>query len=310
MLMVLWGNKFMNVTLRQLRVFEAVGRLKNYTRAAEELHLSQPAVSMQIKQLESNIGLALFDQVGKKIFLTAAGHEMYQTSRIIDNQLNEAEQVLEDMKGLRHGRLIIAVASTANYFAPKLYAAFKDEYAAITLNLDVTNREGLLMHLESNDSDMVIMGLPPKEIEVEAEAFMENPLVVIASPDHPLALDKNISMERLQEETFIMREPGSGTRIAMERFFAEQGADLATGMEMSSNEAIKQAVQASLGLGIVSLHTLEMELEMKRLVVLDVEAFPILRHWYIVHRKGKRLSPLAQAFKEFVLENARNLLQH
>ncbi|MCK4743129.1 MAG: LysR family transcriptional regulator [Sulfuriflexus sp.] len=299
----------MHVTLRQLRVFEAVGRLKNYTRAAEELHLSQPAVSMQIKQLESNVGIALFDQVGKKISLTAAGHEMYQTSRIIENQLNETEQVLEDMKGFRHGRLIIAVASTANYFAPKLYAAFKSKYSAVTLNLDVTNREGLLAHLESNDSDMVIMGLPPKGIEVEAQAFMDNPLVVIASPSHPLATRKNISMERLQEETFIMREPGSGTRIAMERFFAEQGADLATGMEMSSNEAIKQAVQAGLGLGIVSLHTLEMELETKRLEVLDVEAFPILRHWYIVHRKGKRLSPLAKAFQQFILDNAANLLE-
>ena len=299
----------MNVTLRQLRVFEAVGRLKNFTRAAEELHLSQPAVSMQIKQLESNLGLALFDQVGKKISLTQAGHEMYQTSRVIDNQLNETKQVLEDMKGLRHGGLAIAVASTANYFAPKLYAAFKDKYSAVTLNLDVTNRAGLLAHLESNDSDMVIMGLPPEGVEVESEAFMDNPLVVIASPTHPLAMSKNISMERLQEETFIMREPGSGTRIAMERFFAEQGANLATGMEMSSNEAIKQAVQAGLGLGIVSLHTLEMEIETERLVVLDVEAFPILRHWYVVHRKGKRLSPLAQAFKKFVLDEAENLLE-
>ncbi len=299
----------MNLTLRQLRVFEAVGRLKNFTRAAEELHLSQPAVSMQIKQLESNVGLALFDQVGKKISLTAAGHEMYQMSRIIDNQLNETEQILEDMKGFRHGRLIIAVASTANYFAPKLYAAFKREYAAITLNLDVTNREGLLAHLESNDLDMVIMGLPPKELDVEAQAFLDNPLVVIAPPGHPLAAQERINMERLQEETFIMREPGSGTRIAMERFFAEQGAELTTGMEMSSNEAIKQAVQAGLGLGIVSLHTLEMEIDSNRLVVLDVDAFPILRHWYIVHRKGKRLSPLAQAFKEFILGNTKNLLQ-
>lgn len=307
--MVLWANKQMNVTLRQLRVFEAVGRLKNFTRAAEELHLSQPAVSMQIKQLELNIGLPLFEQMGKKIFLTEAGHEMYRTSRIIDSQLYETEQVLVDMKGFRHGRLMIAVASTANYFAPKLYAAFKNKYAAVTLNLDVTNRAGLLAHLELNDVDMVIMGLPPDGIEVEAQAFMDNPLVVMASPEHPLANSKNISMERLQEETFIMREPGSGTRIAMERFFAQQGANLTMDMEMSSNEAIKQAVQAGLGLGIVSLHTLEMELEMQRLVVLDVEAFPILRHWYIVHRKGKRLSPLAQAFKEFVLTEASSLLQ-
>ena len=178
------------------------------------------------------------------------------------------------------------------------------------MNLDVTNREGLISHLGANDSDMVIMGLPPESLDLEAEAFMENPLVVIAPLEHPMAKERGISIQRLQEETFIMREPGSGTRIAMERFFAEQGAHLATGMEMSSNEAIKQAVQAGLGLGIVSLHTLELELEMKRLVVLDVESFPILRHWYIVQRKGKRLSPVAQEFKEFVLKESGKILQY
>jgi DNA-binding transcriptional LysR family regulator len=298
-----------NVTLRQLRVFEAVGRLKSYTRAAEELHLSQPGVSMQIKQLEGNLGVALFEQLGKKIFLTEAGHELYQASRIVDNQLDETEQILEDIKGVRRGRLMIAVASTANYFAPRLLAAFSARHKAVTVNLDVTNREGLISHLEANDSDMVIMGLPPESLDLEAEAFMDNPLVVIAPPEHPMVEEKGISIQRLQDETFIMREPGSGTRIAMERFFAEQGARLTTAMEMSSNEAIKQAVQAGLGLGIVSLHTLELELEMQRLVVLDVESFPILRHWYIVQRKGKRLSPVAQAFKDFVLKESGNILR-
>ena len=298
----------MNVTLRQLRVFESVGRNKSYTRAAEELHLSQPGVSMQIKQLEENVGTALFEQVGKKIFLTEAGHEMYQASRIIDSQLDETEQILEDIKGVRRGRLVIAVASTANYFAPRLFAAFNKRYEAVTLSLDVTNRAGLLEHLDVNDTDLVIMGLPPEGKELEAVPFLENPLVVIAAPDHPLAGQKNIPLEALQQETFIMREPGSGTRIAMERFFSERGASLSTGMEMSSNEAIKQAVQAGLGLGIVSLHTLEMELETDRLVVLDVEHFPILRHWYLVHRKGKRLSPVSQAFRRFVEEEASELL--
>lgn len=300
----------MNVTLRQLRVFEAVGRLKSYTRAAEELYLSQPGVSMQIKQLESNLGVALFEQLGKKIFLTEAGHELYQASRIVDRQLDETEQILEDLKGVRRGRLMIAVASTANYFAPRLLAVFSARHEAVTVNLDVTNREGLISHLEANDSDMVIMGLPPQKLELEAEAFMDNPLVVIAPPDHALVGKKAITIQRLQEETFIMREPGSGTRIAMERFFAEKSAQLTTAMEMSSNEAIKQAVQAGLGLGIVSLHTLELELEMQRLVVLDVESFPILRHWYIVQRKGKRLSPVARAFKDFVLKESGKILQY
>lgn len=300
----------MNITLRQLKVFEAVGRLKSYTRAAEELHLSQPAVSMQIKQMEENLGMELFEQLGKKIFLTGAGHEMYLTSRQVSVLLDEAEQVLEDIKGVRSGRLMIAVASTANYFAPRLLAAFNARHEGVTVSLDVTNREGLISHLEVNDTDMVIMGLPPENLELEAEAFMDNPLVVIAPPGHPLEREKNIPMQRLQEETFIMREQGSGTRIAMERFFAGQGAHLTTGMEMSSNEAIKQAVQAGLGLGIVSMHTLELELEMKRLVVLDVGSFPILRHWYIVQRKGKRLSPVARAFKDFVLEESAKILEY
>lgn len=298
----------MNVTIRQLRVFEAVGRLKSYTRASEELHLSQPGVSMQIKQLEENLGIDLFEQVGKKIFLTEAGHEMYQASRIIENQLNEVEQILEDIKGVRRGRLVIAVASTANYFAPRLFAAFNKRYESVSVSLDVTNRAGLLEHLAANDTDMVIMGLPPEGKDLEAVPFLKNPLVVIASPEHALAGRKNIRLDALQEENFIMREPGSGTRIAMERFFAEQGATLSMGMEMSSNEAIKQAVQAGLGLGIVSLHTLEMELETRRLVVLDVEHFPIMRNWYLVHRKGKRLSPVAQGFREFIEEDAARLL--
>lgn len=299
----------MNITLRQLQVFEAVGRLKSYTRAAEELHLSQPAVSMQIKQMENNIGITLFEQVGKKIFLTEAGHEMYQAARQVDVRLEETEQVLEDLKGVRRGRLAIAVASTANYFAPRLFAAFNKKFESVTLSLDVTNRAGLLEHLQNNDTDLVIMGLPPEGKELEAVSFMENPLVVIASSEHAMAGQKKIPLAALQEENFIMREPGSGTRIAMERFFSERGAEISTGMEMSSNEAIKQAVQAGLGLGIVSMHTLEMELETNRLVVLDVEHFPIMRHWYLVHHKGKRLSPVAQSFRHFVEEEAAALLK-
>ncbi|HHM05668.1 MAG TPA: LysR family transcriptional regulator [Gammaproteobacteria bacterium] len=292
----------MNITLRQLKVFEAVARNTSFTRAAEELHLTQPAVSMQVKQLEEHVGLALFEQLGKKIFLTSAGQEMYYYSRAIAQQLEEAERVLDEMKGVRGGRLAVAVASTANHFATRLLATFSRRYDNPTISLDVTNRKGLLRHLEANDIDMVIMGRPPRELDLAAESFTENPLVVIAPTDHPLAGSAQIPFDRLQNETFVIREPGSGTRVAMERFFREQGVALSTGMEMSSNEAIKQAVEAGLGLGIVSEHTLELELETHRLVILDVEHFPILRHWYVVHRKGKRLSPVAQVFKEFVLK--------
>jgi len=298
----------MNVTIRQLQVFEAVARHLSFTQASQELHLTQPAVSMQIKQLEGNIGLPLFEQIGKQVYLTQAGQEMYHYSRSVAQQLDEADAIFEDLKGLHRGRLVIAVASTANYFAPTLLAAFTSEHKDVTVSLDVTNREGLLGHLENNDTDMVIMGRPPDGMDLEADSFMNNPLVVIAPVDHPLVGKRKIPMETLQKETFIMREQGSGTRIAMERFFTEQRAQLTTGMEMSSNEAIKQAVQAGLGLGIVSMHTLELELEMKRLAVLDVQSFPILRHWYIVHLKGKRLSPVASSFKEFVINHVRKML--
>jgi len=299
----------MNITIRQLTVLEAVARNLSYTKAAEELHLTQPAVSMQIKQIEESIGLPLFEQIGKKVYLTEAGREMHNYSRNIQQQLSEVETILENLKGLRRGRLNIAVASTANYFAPKLIAAFNELHDSITVNLDVTNRKGLLRHLEQNDSDLVIMGAPPKTMDLAAESFMDNPLVVIASPNHPLKDERNISIQTLTRETFIVREVGSGTRNATERFFAEHGAEMSASMNMSSNEAIKQAVQAGLGLGIVSMHTLEQELALNRLVVLDVESFPILRHWYIVHRKGKRLSPVASAFKDFVVKSAKQFVE-
>lgn len=294
----------MHVTLRQLKVFEAVARHLNYTQAAQELHLTQPAVSMQIKQLEESVGLPLFEQMGKQTYLTEAGREMYHYCRTISQQLSEAEEVFEQLKGVKRGHLDISVASTANYFATRLLASFISHYPEVSFSLDVTNRATLLRQLEQNDKDMVIMGKPPEERGLETEAFMENPLVVIASPDHPLARQSRIPLKRLEEEAFVVRESGSGTFIAMERFFTQHGIKLKTGMEMTSNEAIKQAVEAGLGLGIVSIHTLELELETGRLVVLEMADFPILRHWYVVQRRGKRLSPVAQAFKDFVLSEA------
>ncbi|MGD8784643.1 MAG: LysR family transcriptional regulator [Thioalkalispiraceae bacterium] len=297
----------MNVTFRQLKVFEAVARHLSFTQAAQELHLTQPAVSMQIKQLEEAAGLPLFEQLGKKVYLTEAGNEMYHYCRNIASQLSEVEEVLEQLKGVRRGHLDISVASTANYFATRLLAAFVHEFPDVTFSLDVSNRETLLRQLELNEKDLVIMGRPPAEMNLDTDVFMENPLVVIASPSHPLAGKKNLSLAELENESFVVRERGSGTRIAMQRFFTERGIELKTGMEMTSNEAIKQAVEAGLGLGIVSVHTLALELETKRLVILDVKEFPILRHWYLVHRHGKRLSPVAEAFRQYVLENADNL---
>lgn len=296
----------MHVTMRQLQVFEAVARMESFTRAAEELHLSQPAVSMQISQLERQVGLPLFEQMGKRIFLTGAGHEIRHYARQILGLVAEATKVVDDMKGLRHGILDISVATTANDFAARLIAAFSGAHVELQYRLDVTNRETLLRQLEANEKDLVIMGRPPQGSDLEATPFMENPLVVIAAPGHSLAALKQIPLSRLVEETFVLRERASGTRTAIERFFSAQGIVLTSSMEMTSNEAIKQAVRAGLGLGIVSLHTVPLELETGRLRVLDVQDFPILRHWYVVHRRDKRLSTAAQSFKQFVLARARD----
>ncbi len=297
----------MHVTIRQLSVFEAVARRLSYTRAADELHLSQPAVSMQVKQLEETVGLPLFEQTGKKIQLTDAGREVFQYTRAIFGMFEEMEEVLAALKGVDTGQLDIAVASTVNYFAPRLLAAFHQRYPGIDLRLDVTNRKQLMVLLESNETDIVLMGHPPERLELESEAFMENPLVVIAPPGHPLDGVPGVPLSRLQDETFVMRESGSGTRLAMERFFKEHGLELKRGMQMTRNEAIKQAVRAGMGLGVASEHTIELEVETGRLVILDVEQFPIRRKWYMVHRKGKRLSPAAVAFRDFVLAEAKNI---
>lgn len=297
-----------HLTLRQLKVFESVARNLSFTRAAEELHLSQPAVSMQVRQLEEAAGLPLFEQIGKKIYLTGAGEELYRYSREINLKLAEAESVLEEMKGMQRGRLVVSMVSNANYFIPRLLSVFCQRHPGITVNLDVANREKLLKQLADNEMDIGIMGQPPQEAELMAESFLENPLVVIAAPSHPLAREKNIPVERLEGETFLLREKGSGTRIAMERIFAQHGIAPPQGMEMSTTEAVKQAVAAGMGLAVVSLYTVELEVETQRLAVLDVEDFPIPRHWYAVYRKGKRLSAVAQAFHDFLLGEAKGLL--
>ena len=297
-----------NFTFRQLMLLEAVARHSSFTRASEELHLTQPAVSTQIKQLEEEVGMPLFEQLGKKIFLTAAGREMYEFSRNIAQQFTDIRTVLQEMKGIQRGSLDIAVTSTAKYFAPYLLAAFCKKHAGITVSLNVTNRETILQELTDNIPDMAIMGSPRKGMPLVANAFLSNPLVVIAPPDHPLVGSGRIPLSKLLEESFIVRERGSGTRNAIEHFFEQRGQRMNTTMEMSRNEAIKHAVMAGLGLGIVSIHTLEMEFKLGRLALLDVEGFPILKDWYVVHREGKRFSAAAQAFKEFVLTEGATLI--
>ena len=297
----------MHLTIRQLQIFDAVMRRQSFTRAADVLHLTQPAVSMQMRQLEEQVGVPLFDQVGKQIQPTDAGRELHRHAIIIAAKMQDLSAAMEEFSGLRRGELDLVVASTANYFAPKLIAAFCRQHAKVQVRLQVSNQERILDMLTTSNKDLAIMGQPPKDSELVAQTFLDNPLVVIAAPTHPLAAKNRIMLKHLERETFITREPGSGTRKAAERHFSRYGVEFHSVMEMSSNEAIKQAVEAGLGLGILSLHTLELELAMQRLAVLNVERFPIMRQWFVVHRKGKRLSTVAQAFLDFLIREARPL---
>jgi len=300
----------MNITLRQLKVFERVAKRLSFTRAAEELFLTQPAVSMQIKQFEEAVGLPLFERLGKKIYLTPAGAELYQLSRSIAQQLDEAEQLIEELKGTETGRLNVSVANTVHYFAIRLLGEFCRRHPKVRVSFKVTNRKGLLQNLEDNEADLLLMGQPPDNQDLEAESFLKNPLVIIAPAGHPLSEKNNIALKELSNETFIMREIGSGTRNSVERFLAERGVHLTVSMEMNTNGAIKQGVEEGLGLGIVSIHTLERELEGGRLAVLDVESFPIMRQWFMVHRAGKRLSAIATQFADFVRQEAHRFVRN
>ncbi|MGA7949521.1 MAG: LysR substrate-binding domain-containing protein [Thiobacillaceae bacterium] len=285
-----------HTTFRQFEVFEAIARLGSFTRAAEELHLTQPTVSMQIKKLTDAVGLPLFEQLGKRIHLTDAGHALFATCREISEQLSRFEMTVSDMKGLKKGRLRLAVVSTAKYFAPRLLGQFCQQYPGIEVALKVTNRQRVLERLLDNQDDLYITGQPPEELDVECLPFLENPLVVLAPIDHPLAGKKRIPLKRLAEEPFLMREAGSGTRQAIERLLQQHGLKANIRMELGSNEAIKQTIAAGLGVSVLSRHTLALDAATSQIAILDVVHFPIKRHWYVLWPKGKQLSVVARTF--------------
>lgn len=294
----------LHITLRQLQVFESAARHLSFSRAAKELHLSQPGVSMQIKQLEQALGRPLFEQLGKKLFLTEVGRETQRVSQAIAQQLVDLEDTLNDLRGLKQGALTVGVVSTVSNFAIRLISQFRAEHPEVRITLNVVNRETLLDQLANNEVDLALMGQPPAGHDLESTPFMENPLVVIAPFSHPLAKTKRIPLARIAEEDFVAREPGSGTRSATEAYFQSHGLALRAAMEMNKNEAIKQAVEAGLGLGVVSRHTVALELAARRLTTLDVEGFPIRRQWHLVHRQNKHFSLAASAFARFVLTQA------
>ena len=300
----------MHLTLRQLQCFSAVAKNLSYTKAAKELHLTQPAVSMQIRQLELQAGLALTEQFGKQVHLTEAGEEVYRYARSILQQVGEMDDVLDKLKGFAGGRLKIAAISSANYFVPRLLGTFQQRFPDVMVSLEVTNQTAVLKQVVENEADMAIMGQPPIDSRFEAIAFMDNPLIIVAPPEHRLASRKRISLKELEKEVFLTREAGSGTRGAMERFFREQKLKLTTGMGMGSLSSIKQGVQAGLGLGLLPRGAVRVELQMGLLVELKVKCLPIPRHWYVVLHKGKRLSLAAEEFRSLLTDEVVDLLEN
>jgi len=290
----------MHITLRQLQTFEAVARLRSFSRAAEEMHVTQPTVSKQIRLLQEQVGLALLEQLGKKIFLTEAGERLYTTCADWLDTWGRFEQNVADLKGLKQGRLKIAAVTTTKYFMPRILGPFCAEYPGIDIALEVINRDRLLERLSRNQDDLYVMGVPPEGLDIESEAFMDNPLVVLAAASHPMAQRRQIPFSELAQETFLVRERGSGTRMTMERVFQERGTPLRIKMELGSNEAIKQAVAGGLGLALLSRSTLNLEPHQTDLCVLDVEGFPIMRAWYVVRPRGKQLSVVAATFLAFL----------
>ena len=298
-----------NATLRQLKVFEAVARNLSFSRAAEELHLTQPAVSTQVRKLQEHAGLPLFEQLGKKIHLTPAGEEMLHSSRAIIQQFKEVEEAMTQFKGVSGGTLNVTVISAGDYFFPRLLVEFAGRHSGVTLNFGVCNREELLAQLAANLTDLAIMVRPPQDADTLAEPFAPHPYVIVAAPGHPLAGRKRTAVSRLAREPFIVREKGSDTWHSMEEAFGEQLGKLNIAMEIKSTETIKQAVMAGMGVSFLSAHTISRELRSGSLAVLDVQGFPLMLNWYVVHRRSKRLPPVAQAFKSFLMKDGATLIE-
>jgi DNA-binding transcriptional LysR family regulator len=297
-----------HATLRQLKVFESVARLNSFSRAAEELHLTQPAVSTQVKKLEEHAGNPLFEQFGKKIYLTPAGTELLEISRSIIAQFEAAEHAMTQFRGISGGRLNVSVISAGDYFFPHLLVEFLRRHRDVSLNFTVHNREELLEHIAQNQTDLAVMVRPPTHLDTVNQAFAPHPYVIAAAPGHALAQQRRIPRERVVREAFIVREKGSDNWNSLEDTFGSQIAQLNVAMEIRSTETIKQAVIAGMGVSFLSAHTISKELASGSLVVLDVEGFPVLLNWYVVHRRSKRLPPVAQAFKDFLLGEAAGLM--
>jgi len=296
------------VTLRQLEVFCEAARQLNFSAVAETLSLTQPAISMQIHQLEEAVGLVLFEKIGRRKTLTEAGRRLLEHASRVLGELHDTEQTLLALKGLAEGSITVGLVSTANNFAPRLLARFSQSHPGIQVRFVVGNREALVQMLKDNQTDLAVMGRPPGELETSSEPLAQNPHVIVAPPDHPLRAAANLDMQQLRGETFLQREPGSGTRGVMEDLFRAHLFKPARILSLGSNETVKQAVMAGLGLSVLSLHTLSLELRSGEIARLDVVGLPLLRTWHVVHLRRRPLSPAADAFRRFLIERTQDYL--
>jgi DNA-binding transcriptional LysR family regulator len=290
----------MNITFRQLRLFLALQEHGSVTAAAKACHVTQPTVSMQLREMTDAIGIPLYEVVGKQLFLTQAGEELAHTAHTMVGAWGDFEQRVNALKGVTRGQLRVAVVSTAKYFVPRILGAFCKAHPDVDIALEVQNRDGVVQRLRDNRDDVYIMSTPPADIDIDSHSFMPNPLVVVAPASHPLSAKKRIHLAALKDQRFILREKGSGTRLACDAHFARHGFTPTVRLELGSNEAIKQAVAGELGLTVLSTHALGEHLVDDSLVVLKVAGFPIHSNWFVVARKGKRVSPIAGAFMHYL----------
>ena len=298
-----------NATLRQLRVFESAARHLSVTRAAEELHLTPPAVSIQIRQLEGHAKAALFERAGRTMRLTHAGEAALSRAREILGLVRDAEEAIEGLGSVERGILDVGVINAGDYFFPWLIAAFRDQHPRMGLRLTVANRDELLEHLADHHVDLAVMSHPPSQPDYEAQPFAPHPHVIVAAPDHPLVRKRSVTLEAVAREPLITREPGSATHLAMDQAFAEARIAPRVDMEIASNETIKQAVAAGFGIGFLSAHAVQQELALGRLAVVPVKGFPVMRLWYVVQLRGRRLPRVAQAFREFLVSEGERLIR-
>jgi DNA-binding transcriptional LysR family regulator len=302
-------NLLRSVTFRQLQVFEKVAKTGNFTTAAEELYLTQPTVSLQMKKLSEDLGVTLFEQVGRKVYLTEIGQALLRACENIFNDIAEFKETIDNIKGIKGGNLKLAGVTTTEYFAPLILGIFYQRYPDITVALKIVDRDTLFRRLDENQDDIYIVDQLPEQSDITAISFVLNPLVVVASPLHPLANKNNITIEDLSNDNFLLREQGSGTRYSLENFLKKTGVEIKSSMELGSNEALKRAVISGLGISVLSEHAIIDECANGSLTMLNVKGFPIQEHWHVIYPNGKKLSLLAEEFLKFALNEGKQYIE-